>query len=213
MERRRTLSYAALSKLTALGYTNEFISPQMKARLFVAFIRSILNYGIENCNLNCNQIDMFKTSEGNIIKKMLYLPSGSKTTELLNSFNLDTTINHVRNQKLCFYLQLRKNSYTNEILTQITKMNNSINFVHEIRCLLNSNSSTSMETLDDRATMEIREMKHQVGKSKEKSKQILSLLKAYEISSPKNRTYQIRTILMTYNQSECVHPSNRSIKY
>ena len=160
-----------------------------------------------------SQIDMFKTSEGNIIKKMLYLPSGSKTTELLNSFNLDTTINHVRNQKLCFYLQLRKNSYTNEILTQITKMNNSINFVHEIRCLLNSNSSTSMETLDDRATMEIREMKHQVGKSKEKSKQILSLLKAYEISSPKNRTYQIRTILMTYNQSECVHPSNRSIKY
>ena len=95
MERRRTLSYAALSKLTALGYTNEFISPQMKARLFVTFIRSILHYGIENCNLNCNQIDMLKTSEGNIIKKMLYLLSGSKTTELLNSFNLDTTINHI----------------------------------------------------------------------------------------------------------------------
>ena len=82
------------------------------------------------------------------------------------------TINHIRNQKLCFYLQLRKNSYTNEILTQITRMNNSIKFVHEIRCLLNSNSSTSTEKLDDRDTIKIREMKHQVGKSKEKSKPV-----------------------------------------
>ena len=55
--KRKSLAYAAVARLTTLGLTNEIIEPSLKARLYTTFIRSILTYGIENCDLNLGQLD------------------------------------------------------------------------------------------------------------------------------------------------------------
>ena len=190
----------AQAKLVTLGFTNEYISPQTKARLFVTFIRSILFYGAENCNLNAKQIDMLKRTEGNILKKFLYILRDSKSTELFNSFDLDTTSNHLKKQKLSFYLQLRQNSYTNAVLVESTKINIAGTFLQKIRSLLNVTSAASLETLDERSKTEISDMKLKVRKKKEQSNLVKSLILAYEIKAPRARTLQIRSLLTTNKQ-------------
>ena len=68
--KRKSLAYAAVARLTTLGLTNEIIKPLLKARLYTTFIRSILTYGIENCDLNLGQLDEIKKAEGDILKKL-----------------------------------------------------------------------------------------------------------------------------------------------
>ncbi|RNA38301.1 RNA-directed DNA polymerase from mobile element jockey-like [Brachionus plicatilis] len=79
------ISMNGTAKLTSEGLLNELVSPQVKARLHSMFIKSILFYGLENINLNGEQINLISATDGNIIQKMLYVPASSKTTELLAS--------------------------------------------------------------------------------------------------------------------------------
>ncbi len=68
-----------------------------------------------------------------------------------------------------------------------------------MRCLLKATEATSLETLDQWAVWKCTEIKQKVLLEKEKTELVGSLIKAYEIVSPWNRTEKIKELLRTFD--------------
>lgn len=94
----------------------------MKAHLFKKYICPTLTYGIENMELNGNELLEFKKVEGNAIKRLLRILSRRKTTDLVNSLNIQQTNRYLIRMKLNSVLRLDKNDYTRSVLEFQTKM-------------------------------------------------------------------------------------------
>ena len=141
----------------------------VKARLFSTFIRSIVTYGLENCFLNGEQLDKIVTTEGNILKKLLYLPNTAKSTELYIALGLETSALNLKKQKLRFFQVLRSNEYTNAVLGELRKLNMNT-FISKIDCLVKTNKNASLNTLDLLVEIELTRASHFVASMKKQQK-------------------------------------------
>ncbi|RNA17526.1 hypothetical protein BpHYR1_006651, partial [Brachionus plicatilis] len=79
---------------------------------------------------------------------MLYVPASSKTTELLASLGLETSLEYMKRQKLKFYQRLRLNTYTDALLKELQVNKYKDSFIEEIESLLKVKSGTSLDSLE-----------------------------------------------------------------
>jgi hypothetical protein len=121
ISKRKKAMHAMIGKLQAMNLNSLHIHPYMKAHLFKTYIRPILTYGIENMELNGNEILEFKKLESNAIKRLLRIPIRCKTTDLVDSLNIEQTNRYLMRMKLKFVLRLNKNDYTRSVLEFQTK--------------------------------------------------------------------------------------------
>ncbi|RNA26501.1 hypothetical protein BpHYR1_020630 [Brachionus plicatilis] len=110
--------------------------------------RRIVSYAALAKLTSEEQINLISATDGNIIKKMLYVPASSKTTELLASLGLETSLEYMKRQKLKFYQRLRLNTYTDALLKELQVNKYKDSFIEEIESLLKVKSGTSLDSLD-----------------------------------------------------------------
>ena len=169
----------------------------MKARLYTTFIGSILTYGIENCDLNLGQLDEIKKAEGKILKKLFYLPRSSKSNELHSALRIELTNAAIIKQKLQFLSRLRKNSYTNGLLIEISKLSYKGNYLNELKQRIQLNQTSSLDVLSEAAKNKINEFET-TEILRWNSVPVKAVQKAFEIHCPKARTLKVRELLKSY---------------
>ena len=130
----------------------------------------MITYGLENCNLNLDQLEIVNTTEGNIVKKLLYL----------------STALNLRKQKLCFYQRLRANEYTDEVLNDLNKQNVKDTFVEVVRALVKPRSKVSLDAIDPLVDTEVWKM-NQTKREHVKTECIRELHEAYNIIDARMR--------------------------
>ena len=108
------------------------VHAEVKARLFSTYIRPILMYGTENCDLNSRQMEAIQVTEGNIIKRMLAIPRKSRTIPLFQALRLQSTSLKIVKQKQNFFIRLSENQYTRTLLEGICKNNYVGSYLDEI---------------------------------------------------------------------------------
>ena len=108
INKRKKANNVMLGRIQAMNLNSKLIHPNMKAHLFKTYIRPTLCYGIENLELNGAEILEFKKLEGNAIKKLLRIPVRCKTTDLVDSLNIEQTNRYMHRMKLKFVLRLYK---------------------------------------------------------------------------------------------------------
>jgi len=148
-----------LGRIQAMNLNSKLIHPNMKAHLFKKYIRPTLCYGIENLELNGAEILEFKKLEGNAIKKLLRIPVRCKTTDLVDSLNIEQTNRYMHRMKLKFVLRLYKNDYIRSILEFQTEMKLNGSFIMEIATFLKLSFDFDLDTLVTTAENKIMELK------------------------------------------------------
>ena len=69
LAKRRKLALIASAKLRTLGIYTDNTCPYLKGHLYKTFVRPVLMYGMECCDLKKTEIIKIKRTEGNINKK------------------------------------------------------------------------------------------------------------------------------------------------
>ncbi|CAF0842540.1 unnamed protein product [Brachionus calyciflorus] len=83
-----------------------------------------------------------KRTEGNLVKFMFGVPTRCRTTDLLCALKIEATIKRLDAFKCDFYLRLRKNVYTNELLDEVKQLENSLsNEIMENKTTYDTNES------------------------------------------------------------------------
>ena len=121
-----------LGRIQEMNLNSKLIHPNMKAHLFKKYIRPVICYGTENLELNGAELLEFKKLEGNAIKRLLRIPIRCKTTDFVDSLNIEQSNRYLHRTKLKFVLRLYKNEYTRTILEFQTEMKLYGSFIMEI---------------------------------------------------------------------------------
>jgi len=115
-------AYASMSNLTSTAIINSCMDMFTKIKLFKVYIRPLLLYGMETIQLNGDECNDLKVTEGNMLKKMIGIPNSSKSTELYDLFNITTTQTQLNVSKLKLIKRMQTNSYTNSIIMECIKL-------------------------------------------------------------------------------------------
>jgi hypothetical protein len=155
--KRRSLAYAAVAQLTQSGFTSPSVNAQVKSRMLTTFIRPVITYGLENCDLSSGLIDRIRSTEANILKKLLNLPRYVRTTPIYGALRIQPIDAYIKHQKLNFFNMLMGNEYTCKVLKQMSA--NCFDF-----CFLGYRKQLSYSLLDlkeeaDRQSIEIKSNK------------------------------------------------------
>ena len=116
MKRRRALCIMAVKKLDDIGFREKKVNHKMKGLLYNSLCRSKLLYGIENTDLNTNELKELKSFDGNFIKIANGLSTRSKTTALCYSVGFSPLPIALLKRKISFIMQLYRNELTNALL-------------------------------------------------------------------------------------------------
>ncbi|CAF0984154.1 unnamed protein product [Brachionus calyciflorus] len=97
---------------------------------------------VEDEHENKHERLTLKRTEGNLVKFMIGVPTRCRTTDLLCAVKIEPTIKRLDALKCDFYLRLRKNVYTNELLDEVKQLENSLsNEIMEIKTTYDTNES------------------------------------------------------------------------
>ena len=112
LNNRKKAAYASMSNLISTGIINSHMNIFTKVKLFKVYIRPLLLYGMETIQLNGDEFNDLKTTEGNgMLKKMIGITNSSKSTELYDLFNLNTTQTQLNMIKLKLIKRMQINEY------------------------------------------------------------------------------------------------------
>jgi hypothetical protein len=184
ISKRKKAMHAMIGKLQAMNLNSLHIYPYMKAHLFKTYIRPILTYGIENMELNGNELLEFKKLEGNAMKRLLRIPIRCKTKDLVDSLNIEQTNRYLMRMKLKFVLN--KNDYTRSVLEFQTKIKLDNSFVMEIASYLKLSFDFDYDTLINESEAKIDELK-QIMKPHENMCNMEMVNKLKRVFNSKNR--------------------------
>ena len=91
LKKRRMLSYACLSRITASGiYLKKQTNPRQIVQLYKTYIRPILFFGCENFFYEKTELSKISTVDGNILKTMIGIPIQCHHTDLQLAFGMDS---------------------------------------------------------------------------------------------------------------------------
>ena len=122
------------------------MSPVTKAHIYKVFIRPILFYGLELFVWNATDFNQLKRIEGNIVKRMMGLPTRCYTSNLFESLNLNTTKEHLNEIKMSFYARMYQNQITKSLLIESNKLNTGLGDKSELlKCLMQNCEEESGE--------------------------------------------------------------------
>ena len=116
LTKRRKLAISASAKLKSLGIYTKHTCPYFKGHLYKTFIRPVLMYGMESIDLKKTEINEMRRTEGNIVKKLIGIPSRCRTTSFLLSLNIEDTRTFLENQKVEFIIRQIENKCTKNLL-------------------------------------------------------------------------------------------------
>lgn len=115
IKNRQSKAINKKAKLKALGLISSNMSPQSRAYLYKSYIRPIIMYGIDNCDLSAQELNKIKTVEGNAIKSMVGLNKEVHTTPILNALNIEATSIRIIKDKVSLFVRLCQNALSRMI--------------------------------------------------------------------------------------------------
>jgi len=121
LKNRESKCIAKIAKLKTLGLISSNMSPQARAFLFKTYLRPLINFGIDNCDLDENELTALKRIEGNALKALVGLNKEMKSTGLFSALNVDLTGTKVIKDKLNLFTRLCNNEMSNNLLIQFHK--------------------------------------------------------------------------------------------
>jgi len=90
--------------------------PNMRAQLYKIYVRPVLWYGFETCNMTQSNLITIKRHEGNLIKKIIGISTRCRTTDLLAALNIDSTLERFAEIKADFLIRLAQNKFTKKLI-------------------------------------------------------------------------------------------------
>lgn len=116
MSKRKSTTISLIATLRSQSLLSEEMTVDAKIRLFKAFIRPTLTFGVENVRLDENFIKDVRKLEGNVLKSMVGIPKQCHTTNLLLAMGISEPEVYMKKLKLGFFKRLITNEYTHLIL-------------------------------------------------------------------------------------------------
>ena len=128
LEKRRLATFAMINRIKKLGFDGGNMHPKLIGNMFKTYVRPVLMYGCETLDLNESEIDKIAKCEGTAIKRMMGLKKRCYTRHLLNALNIGTSARYIKLMKLKFFLRIKNNRFTSEIVDEWFQINPKSNF-------------------------------------------------------------------------------------
>jgi len=113
---RKKKSIVQIAKLKNLGLLSNNLSPDARAYLFKTYLRPVILYGVDCCDLTENEVETLCTAEGNALKNTIGLNKQVRTTPLFISLNIETTRWRILKDKIMLFDRLATNVLVRELI-------------------------------------------------------------------------------------------------
>jgi hypothetical protein len=147
INKRKLATNTMSGRLQALNLNSAHIHPKMKAQMFKTYVRPVLTSGIENMELNGNELLAFKKLEGNALKRLLKIPIRCHTTDLFDALNIEQTNRYLKRMKCKFMARINKNEYTKQIAEFICNLKCENTFTSHLAKTLGMNQDYDYDAL------------------------------------------------------------------
>ncbi len=145
INKRKQAAYASYNSLKTTGIINKYMDPISKMKLFNIYIRPILSYGLETLMINGDELKIYTRADGNLMKQMIGLPHTVKSTQLYDTFGINTPETNLIINKIKLFLRMQYNTYTDDIIVECLENNETDGLVGEIMNILGVNTNSLYE--------------------------------------------------------------------
>ena len=147
-KRRKSLTMGSLMRLKTIGIVTNQMHPYTKAQLYKTYIRPVLLNGFENQIITRTLLNDLKRYEGNIVKRLMNVPTRCRTTCLFLSLNIIPSDLNLMNIKVDFYTRLVKNEFIRTLMIEISKLTIENDFIGEVLDLTEDINETGLTLID-----------------------------------------------------------------
>ena len=91
------------------------LNPKIIAFVYKQFCQSIFKYGLENLNINTNQLKNFNTRQNILVKRAIGISKYCKTKPIFQVLKIESMMQLYAKHKIFFYRQIKCNSVTNAV--------------------------------------------------------------------------------------------------
>ncbi|RNA40969.1 RNA-directed DNA polymerase from mobile element jockey-like [Brachionus plicatilis] len=128
----KKLAVSSIMRLQTIGLLTNQMHPYVKSQLYKSYVRPVLLYGIENHVLTKTFTNEIKRFEGNMVKRMMSIPTRCRTTSLFLALNVSLPEFNLIKLKSDFYIRVIENKYTRDLMIELSKLPLNHDFLSEL---------------------------------------------------------------------------------
>ncbi len=95
--------------------------------------------------INGDELKIYTRADGNLMKQMIGLPHTVKSTQLYDTFGINTPETNLIINKIKLFLRMQYNTYTDDIIVECLENNETDGLVGEIMNILGVNTNSLYE--------------------------------------------------------------------
>lgn len=122
VKKRTSKAFSALNKIRLVGLIDQELKPETRAYLFNTYVRPIVHYGLENYEMDLEDIKKLETAESTVLKSFISINKKCHNTSLMRSVGIKSFVDNVIINKLKFYNRLIENKWTKSILEELLSL-------------------------------------------------------------------------------------------
>ena len=119
---RKKKAISQITKLNTLGLISKNLSPQSRAYLFKTYIRPVIMYGVDCCDLNENEMSIISKADGNALKNCIGINKQVRTKPIFDVLKVEESNFRILKDKINLFERLVENDLTRRVLFEFEKV-------------------------------------------------------------------------------------------
>jgi hypothetical protein len=139
---RKKKAVSQVAKIKNLGLMSNNLSPQARSHLFKCFIRPVILYGIDACDLSNDEIDILQTAEGNALKNCIGVNKQVRTKPIMATLNVEPTSFRILRDKINLFGRLIENRLMCRVLYEFNDCFQANSPSHDMKQFISPNNAS-----------------------------------------------------------------------
>lgn len=175
-----------------VGLIDQELKPETRAYLFNTYVRPIVHYGLENYEMDLEDIKKLDTAESTVLKSFMSINKQCHNTSLMRSVGIKSFVDNVIINKLKFYNRLIENKWTKSILEELLSLEVKHSLSAKINHFLGDESMTDLTTI--KASIQ-HKINTEIITSRKNDPKVNELKECFKIKNHNENIVEVRKII------------------
>lgn len=197
INKRQGKVIAKIGQLKALGLISSKLGYKARALIFKAYLRPIINYGIDNCDLSLKDVKLLKKIEANSLKALLGINKEVHSTPIYSALEIEETSVRILKDKIGLFKRLCENCLSRNLLWQVWLEYPERSLINEISSLVNfrCRSQADIDLLNDKLRSEITRISNNAAAVRNLNEKKREVLEVFKEIGQKDYVSKIRKVI------------------
>ncbi len=195
VKKRISKTFSALNKVRLAGLIEKELKPETRAYLFNTYVRPIVHYGLENYEMDYEDIKKVETAESTVLKSFMSINKQCHHTSLMRSVGIKSFVDNVIINKMKFYKRLIENNWTRSIVEELLSLKVKNSLPSKINHFLGDDSMMNWDIIRASIQHKINKISTDINNNRKNDPKVNELKKCFKIKNHCDYIIEIRKII------------------